>query len=166
MSIAYIEKGQGLHDALAAHGFFLVEEYAGGVSTWVLHRTDNLTPSENDCAAAQSIIDGYDALGSARAAAIIKVKAVAQDLIYGIAPAWKQSNLIARSVELINLRAVNGYLEEGEQAELDGNTATWDHIKSIRVHSNTLEAWVAGADATALASFNVASPPAGLAWPS
>jgi hypothetical protein len=155
-TIIYQEKGQGLHDALAAHGYWLAEEYSGGSAQWVLHRKDNQAPTAEDYAAAQAIIDGYDQAGALRAAKIITVKQSAQDRIYAIVPDWKQANLTARALELQNNRAVNGLLTEEEQTELDGIQAIWDRIKALRERSNELEAYLAGVTSTeSLAAFDV-----------
>ncbi len=164
--INYIEKGNGLHDALAAHGFFLSQEYGQGEPQWVLYRKDNLMATEADYAAAQAIIDGYDQAGALRAKAILSVKAAAQDLIYAIAPAWKQNNLIARSVDLVNKIVMFGGLDESEQAEVDLAETVFAKIKAIRSCSDRIEAWLAGVtDAATLATFDALNPPSQLAWP-
>lgn len=50
MTITYVEKGIGMHEAINAAGHWLEQRFNGGVGTWV---------SDND-AAVQAIINSYD----------------------------------------------------------------------------------------------------------
>lgn len=69
------------------------------------------------------------------------IKAEAGRRILERAPEWKQRNVLARSVELRNIKDGRA-LASDEQAELDAAQALWDSIKAIRAHSDQLEAEV------------------------
>lgn len=64
-----------------------------------------------------------------------KVKKMANDKILITAPAWKQRNLIARSVELLTLDPTDPVVV----AESDMMKAAWASLNAIRKHSNKLE---------------------------
>lgn len=64
---------------------------------------------------------------------IAEIKNEAQRRIIGIAPEWKQRNLTARAVELINLG------QNSTQEFLDIQ-AVWDSVKALRDTSDQLEA--------------------------
>lgn len=96
-------------------------------------------------------------LDSVRAARIAEIKAKASDLILSAYPSWKQVNMIARQGEL--LRIENGLMRnesgevlearamtQGETAELAYISAVWGWIKSVRSHSDALEAEVAACE--------------------
>lgn len=80
-------------------------------------------------------------LDEVKATKIAAIKAAAQDIIYQNVPAWKQANLIARGVELVNKRLVSGLTPE-ENAEAAALQAKLDSIKPIRTRSDQLEAAV------------------------
>lgn len=73
----------------------------------------------------------------ATAASIAAIKTEAARRIIDRYPEWKQRNMIARGVELINIGAANW--TETEQAEADALDASWAWIKSVRLASNALE---------------------------
>lgn len=75
---------------------------------------------------------------------IQQIKREAAERINDICPAWKQSNLTARAVELINSRAINGELTQSEQSEWSNMMQIWQAIKQIRIDSNTAENTVNG----------------------
>jgi hypothetical protein len=68
-----------------------------------------------------------------------KIKLIARDHILAVFPAWKQANMTARSVELTRA-GLAGNLTEGEQAEEAAILQAWDWVKSVRAHSDTMEA--------------------------
>jgi len=68
------------------------------------------------------------------------IQAEAMERIITIAPEWKQRNMIARSVELSDIRIGGGSLNETEQAEQSAMQSIWDRIKAIRAFSNVLGA--------------------------
>ena len=72
-------------------------------------------------------------------AKISQIKREAAERINDICPDWKQSNLTARAVELINSRAINGELTQSEQSEWSNMMQIWQAIKQIRLDSDTAE---------------------------
>ena len=68
-----------------------------------------------------------------------KIKLLARARILNVFPEWKQANMTARSVELTRAR-IDGALTAGEQAEEAAILAVWDWVKSVRAHSDTMEA--------------------------
>lgn len=78
MTITYIEKGEGLHFAIAAAGHWL--EQRDGV--WV----------SDDDVAVQAIIDTYDPLPSAKNAKLAEIRAEAKSRILSVYPEFMQSN--------------------------------------------------------------------------
>ncbi|HET6971720.1 MAG TPA: hypothetical protein VFH92_11385 [Phenylobacterium sp.] len=92
---------------------------------------------------------------AAEAAALAGLKAKVQGLINAEAgrrinarlPAWQQSNMVARGVELVNIRFDRAWTSD-EAAEAAGLQAAWDWIKSVRVASDAIQAAIPeGADA-------------------
>lgn len=70
---------------------------------------------------------------------ISQIKREAAERINDICPAWKQSNLTARAVELIANKSVNGELTQSEQSEWSNMMQIWQAIKQIRLDSDTAE---------------------------
>ena len=54
-------------------------------------------------------------------------------------PAWKQANMTARAVELLDIRLDNGQWTAGQQAEVDKIKAAWAWVQSVRSASDSLE---------------------------
>ena len=75
---------------------------------------------------------------------ISQIKREAAERINDICPAWKQSNLNARAVELIANKSVNGELTQSEQSEWSNMMHIWQAIKQIRLDSDTAENTVNG----------------------
>lgn len=70
----------------------------------------------------------------------LAVKNEARRRILARFPEWKQTNMVARSVELQDVwRKVGAWTAE-EQAEADALAAAWAWIKAIRLRSDQLEA--------------------------
>jgi hypothetical protein len=81
------------------------------------------------------------------------LKAQARSIILMVFPDWKQTNMVARGVELQNNWRLNeswSTVEETEAAQLQ---AAWNWIKAVRDHSNILEAEVNGLDFEALTTW-------------
>ena len=93
MTINYIDKGRGLTKLLKASGLNF-------------RSIDNVLISDDDTAV-QAIIDSYDPLPPALSEAITQVKQKAYDLIIAKLPEWKQRNLMAESIDLIEDRVGN-----------------------------------------------------------
>ena len=74
------------------------------------------------------------------------IKARAGSLIEERYPDYKQRNMLAASVILQDTWRRNGVWTEEEQAQADALNAAWDWIKSVRTHSNALEAEVGALD--------------------
>lgn len=132
MSVDYIEKGNGLHEAIRKAGHWL--EQSNGV--W----------QSSDDAAVQAIIDSYS-LDDVRATIIASVKSEAGKRILAFLPEWKQSNLNARMNELNDARFAR-QLTDVEQTEIANMRLLWDRAKTIRNASDAHEA-----DVKALTSF-------------
>jgi hypothetical protein len=73
------------------------------------------------------------------AAGPLRIKLIARNKILAVLPEWKQVNMTARSVELTRA-GLAGNLTAGEQAEEAAIQAAWDWVKSVRAHSDTMEA--------------------------
>jgi len=69
-----------------------------------------------------------------------EIKARAQQEILHKYPAWHQSNVNSRGVELVHTSASDRELTPGENAEIVGFKVMWDDIKALRAHSDALEA--------------------------
>ena len=66
------------------------------------------------------------------------VKQEAGRRILGIAPEWKQRNMLARAAELLRIGEPNWTLSQ--QAEVAVMEAAWADIEAIRAKSNAIEA--------------------------
>jgi hypothetical protein len=92
-----------------------------------------------------SLEDAEDCLANPRPfpllASSYEIKAEAQKRILLISPAWKQSNMIARVLELVRDNGANvtdwPIAYRNENALYQG---AWDRIKAIRTFSDALEA--------------------------
>lgn len=78
-------------------------------------------------------------------ACVKRIKDAAGFLINTRFPAYKQANMLARSVELVQLMAKGIKLTIEQQAEADALQAARDAIKAVRIHSDKLEAEVKAA---------------------
>lgn len=87
-----------------------------------------------------------------REAKVAEVKAEASARILALYPAWKQTNMLARGVELASIRVVQPWTpeEEAESALLLGR---WAEVKAIRELSDALEASIPQ-DAAGIAAFD------------
>ena len=141
--IQYIEKGAGLHEAIAAAGHRLQQR--DGV--WIA----------DDEAAVQTIIDSYPASATA-APVIAEIKMHAREIILARYPEWKQANMTARSVELTEKLASGTALTVDEQGEIAAMKNVWAWIKTIRTASNEREAainaFVAASDYAGILSYD------------
>lgn len=81
-----------------------------------------------------------------RALVVDEIKSSARNVILKRFPEWKQANMTARGTELTFTLASGGTLSEAEQAEVAELQAAWGWIKTIRTHSNKLEAEVNGVE--------------------
>ncbi len=68
------------------------------------------------------------------------VKTEARRRILSAFPEWKQTNMIARGLELQDVWRRNGSWSAGEQAESDALAAAWAWIKLVRAASDGIEA--------------------------
>lgn len=75
-------------------------------------------------------------IGEERRIAAIKRKA--GEVINNVMPDWKQRNLMARSIELLNISASREYTPE-EQAEVDFIQYFWAWVKVVRATSDAAE---------------------------
>lgn len=87
-------------------------------------------------------VEGFSAppeeVAAAKTERIAQIKAVAQERIYAIVPAWKQSNLNARMNELNMIRFEREW-NESELAEIAAMNAIWQQVKAIRAASTEAE---------------------------
>lgn len=114
-----------------------------GVTPYTHDENCTVVPSEN--LRAGEYINGFSApqeeVDSTKAERITRIKTEAQERIYTIVPAWKQTNLIARSIELRDIKDERVWTEI-EAAEDAAIRAIWAQVKAIRAASNTAEAAV------------------------
>lgn len=100
---------------------------------------------ESDTLQIGQYIEGFAApqeeIDAAKVERIAQIKATAQERIYAIAPAWKQANLLARSIELRDIKDERAWTEN-EAAEDVAIKAIWAQVKVIRADSNIAEAAV------------------------
>jgi hypothetical protein len=68
------------------------------------------------------------------------VKAEARRRITQRFPDWKQANMTARGVELLNIRVAAGSWTAPQAQEAGELGAAWDWIKAVRAASNAIEA--------------------------
>ena len=78
---------------------------------------------------------------------IATIKAEASARILAVIPDWKQRNMLARSVELLEIRESGEILTASELSELDGIRNAWSWARSVRAYSDQLEALVAQGEA-------------------
>ena len=103
-------------------------------------------PAENDLETltAQQVVNGNKVVVQWSAARrplekqLMAVKKEARRRILARYPDWKQANMTARGVELVNLKTERAWSAE-EQAEADALQAAWDWVKSVRSASNAIE---------------------------
>ena len=70
----------------------------------------------------------------------VRVKQEARKRILAKYPEWKQQNLTARAVELVELKHDNTTWTGPEETEADVIKAVWNWVKSVRTASDALEA--------------------------
>ncbi|MCA8908060.1 MAG: hypothetical protein KDA49_03450 [Rhodospirillaceae bacterium] len=103
-------------------------------------------------------------LAQAKAEHLAAIRAEAGRRITAVAPDYRQRNVLARSVELLEAAILRGGfdgLTEDEQTEATAARAMWARINPIRQHSDVLEALAAAApDAATLAAIDVS-----VGWP-
>lgn len=103
-------------------------------------------------------------LEDAKAERLAAIRAEAGRRITEVAPDYRQRNVLARSVELLEAAVLGGGfagLTEDERAEAAAARALWAQISPIRQHSDELEAQAAAAaDLAALAAIDVTA-----GWP-
>lgn len=85
-----------------------------------------------------------------RAMHIATIKSLARSIILERFPEWKQANMTARGTELSFTLASGVALSSDEQVEVAALQTAWVWIKSVRAHSNTLEAEIACLEAANL----------------
>lgn len=88
---------------------------------------------------------------------IAAIKAEASARILAALPDWRQRNMIARSVELLEIREAGEILTAAELLELDAIRAAWAWARAVRSYSDQLEALVAQGETV---------DPATAEWPS
>lgn len=86
------------------------------------------------------VLAGSAGAGERAAIRVRYIKQEAQRRITGRFPAWKQTNMIARGVELQDIWRQNGAWTDAEAAEAATLQAAWDWIKAVRARSDALEA--------------------------
>lgn len=67
-----------------------------------------------------------------------RIKAAARAVILARYPAWKQANMTARAVELVEIGPLNR--SPSQDAELESLRAAWAWVKSVRAKSDAAEA--------------------------
>ena len=70
---------------------------------------------------------------------VVAIKAKAGEIILARYPAWKQANMTARFVELLNVELA-GNLNAVEQATKQTLVDAWAWVKAVRAESDRLEA--------------------------
>lgn len=91
----------------------------------------------------------YAALVAAQPPAPVEIKARAGALILTRYPAWRQQNMTARAVELLEHKRQQG-LDAAQSNELAAIRSAWDWIKAVRARSDAIEAAVAAGQAVDL----------------
>ncbi len=89
-----------------------------------------------------TLVLNFDSLDRTKEEKITEIKEEAQQQILDLAPEWKQRNMIARAVELVQL----GQTTDPEFIAIQ---AVWDTVKVIRATSDQLEADVNAANTEA-----------------
>ena len=69
----------------------------------------------------------------------VAIKVEARTRILAAYPDWKQTNMVARGVELQDAWRQNGEWTTGEQAEAAALQSAWTWIKAVRAASDALE---------------------------
>jgi len=69
----------------------------------------------------------------------VQIKAEARRRILAVYPDWRQTNMLARGVELQDAWRQNGEWTVSEAAEADALQTAWNWIKSVRTASDELE---------------------------
>lgn len=77
------------------------------------------------------------------AAPLIAIKARANKIILERIPSWKQANMTARGVELVNIKVSGVALSPEEQGEELTMGEAWGWVKAVRTRSDDLEAAIA-----------------------
>ena len=96
------------------------------------------------------------------AALVASTKAEAQRRILAAFPVWKQANMTARGVELVDKVAYGETLSQDEAGERDALRAAWAWVKSARAASDEIEAAIAGMTDAERVAFNALTRPE---WP-
>ena len=91
-------------------------------------------------------------LAERRTEAITAIKAEANRRILARYPDWKQRNMTAQSVALLDKGRENW--DDTDREVATQARAVWDWIRTIRAHSDALEARVAAMTARALSAFD------------
>lgn len=122
----------GAPEALRAAGLRVPEVLDDGLEL----RGQPLTAEQ--VAEYQAVLDAHDPLAAAKSAWVDRVKREARVRIVQLMPEWKQRNLIARSVELVDAKAA-GEASASELDELEALRSELQIIKSIRTASDVIE---------------------------
>ena len=137
--ISYIEKGAGLHEAIAAAGHWIAQ--IDGV--WFASSPD-----------VQSIINQYSTEPLA-VNLVSKIKQLAGEKINAQYPQWRQLNMLARYTELSN-KENKSIHDFDEMRDLE---SSWEVIKSIRrasdVHEQAVYKLAESNDFGALLSYQI-----------
>lgn len=96
----------------------------GSIDAWHSHRPQ---PSSS------AILAGIAAAKETERVA--KINGEASDRILAICPLWKQTNYLARALEL---KTAGRALTDSENGELAAIEAAWVRVQAIRAYSNTL----------------------------
>lgn len=72
------------------------------------------------------------------------VKGIARNKILSICPEWRQTNIVARGVEVLLKVVQGGALTNAEQAEIADGLVMWEQIKALRAKSNEIETEIDG----------------------
>lgn len=147
------------------HGFdpHLVTLHLNGVHVdfhtravdYLLHA--DVTQAQLDAAVAATIAGDIEPV---RAQLRARIKAIASEVILGRVPQWKQSNMLAASQELAEIREVREHTP-AEAAVRGRIRAIWDWAKSVRSMSDEAEAELATLDLEQLRNWQ---PPEWPAW--
>lgn len=109
-----------------------------------------------------SILAEDNELSIMRAQLILQTKFTARTKILNILPVWKQNNISARAIELVE-KKVDGTITSTEQTELTTIRATWTNvIVPIRTASNNIEAEINGLTIENISQYRIQGNPL---WP-
>lgn len=106
-------------------------------SEWVVWFKDEAT--EGQKAQAQFIIDNFSIEEYNQTEQINTIKAKAGKVITAEIPNWKQANMTARAVELLDKKLAGGTLTTKEKAEETAMKAAWSWVKEVRTLSDDME---------------------------